>query len=174
MLYPLSWKCWSRRARTGGSGASAGCVLHRGYRRARPGRAGRRQLRRARRQRPGLRAARHRENTRTLRRGPPAGGIGQVSALRPCLPPGAEPAPAEAGDLLAAKRDLSLQRQLHKMDNYDFLLLDDLGYLPQGAEESEVLFTLIATNVRPWASRPTWSSPNGSTSSPTPWPPRQP
>ena len=25
-----------------------------------------------------------------------------------------------------------------------FLLLDDLGYLPQGAEESEVLFTLIA------------------------------
>ena len=30
------------------------------------------------------------------------------------------------------------------LDNYDFLLLDDLGYLPQGAEESEVLFTLIA------------------------------
>ena len=29
-------------------------------------------------------------------------------------------------------------------DNFDFLLLDDLGYLPQGAEESEVLFTLIA------------------------------
>ena len=35
-------------------------------------------------------------------------------------------------------------------DNYEssttttFLLLDDLGYLPQGAEESEVLFTLIA------------------------------
>ena len=31
-----------------------------------------------------------------------------------------------------------------KLDNFDFLLLDDLGYLPQGAEESEVLFTLIA------------------------------
>ena len=30
------------------------------------------------------------------------------------------------------------------LDNYDFLLLDDLGYLPQGAEKSEVLFTLIA------------------------------
>ena len=28
--------------------------------------------------------------------------------------------------------------------NFDFLLLDDLGYLPQAAEESEVLFTLIA------------------------------
>ena len=47
-------------------------------------------------------------------------------------------------DLLAAKRDLSLPRQLRKLDNYDFLLLDDLGYLPQGAEESKVLFTLIA------------------------------
>ena len=47
-------------------------------------------------------------------------------------------------DLLAAKRDLALPRQLRQLDNYDFLLLDDLGYLPQGAEESEVLFTLIA------------------------------
>ena len=34
--------------------------------------------------------------------------------------------------------------QLRKLDNFDFLLLDDLGYLPQGAEVSEVLFTLIA------------------------------
>ena len=47
-------------------------------------------------------------------------------------------------DLLAAKRDLALPRQIRKLDNYDFLLLDDLGYLPQGAEESVVLFTLIA------------------------------
>ncbi len=47
-------------------------------------------------------------------------------------------------DLLAAKRDFDLPRQLRKLDNFDFLLLDDLGYLPQGNEESEVLFTLIA------------------------------
>ena len=47
-------------------------------------------------------------------------------------------------DLLAAKRDLALPRQLRKLDTFDFLLLDDLGYLPQGAEESEVLFTPIA------------------------------
>ena len=47
-------------------------------------------------------------------------------------------------DLLAAKRDLALPRQLRKLDTFDFLLLDDLGYLPQGTEESEVLFTLIA------------------------------
>ena len=80
-------------------------------------------------------------------------------------------------DLLAAKRDLALPRQLRKLDNYDFLVLDDLGYLPQGVEESEVLFTLIAERYerrRSWASRPTWSSPSGSISSPTPWQPRRP
>ena len=43
-----------------------------------------------------------------------------------------------------SQRNLDLPRQLRKLDNFDFLLLDDLGYLPQGAEESEVLFTLIA------------------------------
>ena len=39
-------------------------------------------------------------------------------------------------DLLAAKRDLDLPRALRKLDN--------LGYLAQGTEESEVLFTVIA------------------------------
>ena len=33
---------------------------------------------------------------------------------------------------------------LRKLDNFDLLVIDDLGYMPQGAEESEVLFTLIA------------------------------
>ena len=47
-------------------------------------------------------------------------------------------------DMLAAKRDLDLLRMLRKLDNFDLLVIDDLGYLPQGAEESEVLFTLIA------------------------------
>ena len=47
-------------------------------------------------------------------------------------------------DMLAAKRDLELPRMLRKLDNFDLLVVDDLGYLPQGAEESEVLFTLIA------------------------------
>ena len=54
------------------------------------------------------------------------------------------PAYRLAQDLLAAKRDFDLPRRLRRLDNFDFLLLDDLGYLPQGAEESEVLFTLIA------------------------------
>ena len=47
-------------------------------------------------------------------------------------------------ELLFAKRDLYLPRRLRKLDNFDLLLLDDLGYLPHGAEESEVLFTLVS------------------------------
>ena len=43
-----------------------------------------------------------------------------------------------------AKRDLDLPRMLRKLDNIEFLLIDDLGHLPQGTEESEVLSTLIA------------------------------
>ena len=39
---------------------------------------------------------------------------------------------------------MALPRQLWKLDSFDFLLLDDLGYLSQGVEEQEVLFTLIA------------------------------
>ena len=54
------------------------------------------------------------------------------------------PAYSLVQELLAAKRDLDLPRRLRELDNFDFLLLDDLGYLPQGAEESEILFTLIA------------------------------
>ena len=47
-------------------------------------------------------------------------------------------------DMLAAKRDLDLPRMLRKLDNFDLLVIDDLDYLPQGAGESEVLFTPIA------------------------------
>lgn len=46
--------------------------------------------------------------------------------------------------LLAARRDLQLPRALRKLDNFDFLVPDDLGYLPRGAAEAEVLFTLMA------------------------------
>ena len=37
-------------------------------------------------------------------------------------------------DMLAAKRDLELPRMLRKLDNFGMLVIDDLGYLPQGAE----------------------------------------
>jgi len=47
-------------------------------------------------------------------------------------------------DLLAAKRDLVLPRALRKLDNFDLLILDDIGYVQQSADEVEVLFTLMA------------------------------
>jgi DNA replication protein DnaC len=46
--------------------------------------------------------------------------------------------------LLLSKRDLALPRALRKLDNFDLLILDDIGYVQQNAEEIEVLFTLMA------------------------------
>ena len=46
--------------------------------------------------------------------------------------------------LLAAKRDLALPRALRKLDVYDLVILDDLGYVQQTPEEAEVLFTLVS------------------------------
>lgn len=47
-------------------------------------------------------------------------------------------------DLLAAKRDLALPRALAKLDAFELLVLDDIGYVQQSADEVEVLFTLMA------------------------------
>jgi DNA replication protein DnaC len=47
-------------------------------------------------------------------------------------------------ELLAAKRDLTLPRALRRYDAFDALILDDIGYIQQSAEEAEVLFTLMA------------------------------
>lgn len=46
--------------------------------------------------------------------------------------------------LLAAKRALTLERELHSLDSYDVVLLDDIGYVQQDREEMEVLFTFLA------------------------------
>lgn len=46
--------------------------------------------------------------------------------------------------LLAAKRDLRLTQELRKLDRFEALILDDIGYVQQGREEMEVLFTLLA------------------------------
>ena len=54
------------------------------------------------------------------------------------------------GKLLAAKRDLRLEAELKKLDRYDVLILDDIGYVQQSREEMEVLFTrslLISSNL---------------------------
>jgi DNA replication protein DnaC len=46
--------------------------------------------------------------------------------------------------LLAAKRDLLLDRELKRLDAYDAVILDDLGYVQQDREEMEVLFTFLS------------------------------
>ena len=47
-------------------------------------------------------------------------------------------------DLLVAKRDLELPRALRKLDAFEVIILDDIGYVQQSPEEVEVLFTLLA------------------------------
>ena len=46
--------------------------------------------------------------------------------------------------LLAARRDLVLPKALRTLDVFDAIILDDLGYVQQTADEAEVLFTLMA------------------------------
>lgn len=47
-------------------------------------------------------------------------------------------------DLLAAKRDLAIDKHLKKLDRFDAVILDDIGYVQQSREEMEVLFTFLA------------------------------
>ena len=46
--------------------------------------------------------------------------------------------------LLAAKRDLKLPAALMKLERFDVVILDDIGYVQQSREEMEVLFTFLA------------------------------
>ena len=46
--------------------------------------------------------------------------------------------------LLAAKRDLDLETTLRRLDRFDAVILDDLGYVQQSRDEMEVLFTFLA------------------------------
>src|ERR1019366_5201788 len=47
-------------------------------------------------------------------------------------------------DLLAAKRDLRLSREIKRLSRFDGLIIDDLGYLQQSRDDMEVVFTLLA------------------------------
>src|SRR5206468_7018672 len=47
-------------------------------------------------------------------------------------------------DLLNAKRDLRLSKEIKKLAAYDGIIVDDMGYVQQSREEMEVLFTLLA------------------------------
>lgn len=46
--------------------------------------------------------------------------------------------------LLVAKRELGLDGELKRLDRYDAVVLDDLGYVQQDRAEMEVLFTFLA------------------------------
>lgn len=45
--------------------------------------------------------------------------------------------------LLIAKRDLALEAELKKLDKFDVVILDDIGYIQQERDEMEVLFTFL-------------------------------
>lgn len=46
--------------------------------------------------------------------------------------------------LLVAKAGLWLEKELKRLDKFEALIIDDLGYVQQSREEMEVLFTLLA------------------------------
>ena len=46
--------------------------------------------------------------------------------------------------LLLAKRDLKIEALLDKLDRFDVMILDDIGYVQQSRDEMEVLFTFLA------------------------------
>lgn len=46
--------------------------------------------------------------------------------------------------LVAAKRDLKLPGALAKLERFDVVILDDIGYVQQSRDEMEVLFTFLA------------------------------
>ncbi len=46
--------------------------------------------------------------------------------------------------LLIAKRDLKLEAELKRLDTFDVVLIDDIGYIQQDRDEMEVLFTFLS------------------------------
>ncbi len=46
--------------------------------------------------------------------------------------------------LLLAKKELMLERQLKRLDSFDAVIIDDIGYIQQNREEMEVLFTFLS------------------------------
>jgi len=46
--------------------------------------------------------------------------------------------------LLVAKGELRIEELLRKLDRYDAILLDDIGYVQQSREEMEILFTFLS------------------------------
>lgn len=47
-------------------------------------------------------------------------------------------------ELLISKRDLSLNQFIKRLDRYEALIIDDISYIPQTRDETDVLFVLLA------------------------------
>lgn len=47
-------------------------------------------------------------------------------------------------ELLKAKRDLKLNLMLKRLDHFDAVIIDDISYIPQDREETDVLFVLLS------------------------------
>ncbi len=47
-------------------------------------------------------------------------------------------------ELLVAKRKMALDEQLRKYNQFDVIIIDDIGYVQHGRDEMEVLFTFLA------------------------------
>ena len=152
MPWQLSWRYWNRKLRIAATGASTGCAENPSCLRARPGkpssttespwRCGSNWTSWPRAALSSAASTCWPSGCPAPARptpgapGPPPGGSRPLRPLRSGLPPGAGTARRQARSGPAPPTAQAGQ--------LDFLLLDDLGYLPQGAEESEVLFTLIA------------------------------
>ena len=54
------------------------------------------------------------------------------------------PAYALVQRLLIAKQGLGLEREMRRLDAFDAIIIDDIGYIQQTRDETEVLFTLLA------------------------------
>jgi len=54
------------------------------------------------------------------------------------------PAFALVQRLLAARETYGLEKELHRLDAFDVVIIDDIGYIQQNRDEMEVLFTLLA------------------------------
>jgi DNA replication protein DnaC len=70
--------------------------------------------------------------------------LGRELILRHAIPVYFTPTFKLVQQLLAAKKDLRLESQLKKLDRFEAIILDDLGYTQQSREEMEVLFTFLA------------------------------
>lgn len=55
-----------------------------------------------------------------------------------------QPAFSLVQKLLLAKKDLLLERELRRLEAFDVVVLDDIGYIQQSREEMEVLFTFLS------------------------------